>query len=43
MSTPDFLRLVVRELPADQALATGRLQIEGEPRAVERFFAMLRA
>lgn len=43
MTTPDFLRMVVLELPAAEATATRRLTIEGDANAATRLLAMLPA
>lgn len=41
MTTQDFLRMIVRELPAPRALSEGRMSIDGKPKAAERLLSML--
>jgi hypothetical protein len=43
MSPQDYLRWVTGDLDRDAAFASGRMQLEGDKRALKRFFAMFRA
>jgi hypothetical protein len=43
MTTPDFLRMVVREMAPPQLVADGRMTIDGDVSAAQRLFEMLPA